>query len=209
MRGHKMDFSQNNISSNNSGFGLQANFNNKLSGLNLGTQKNNNNTTYYAKKGEPMYMKEMDADEDGIVSFDEFKDYCTSNGISAKEMVRMVALANSFRTMQAQKRAEKAIEKSEKSGGPEQAESNNEAVYATRGDGKYNPAMDTNNDDKVSYKEYIEYCNEHAQPHEHKTETKVEEGDNGEFKTSNAGKAIDTYSRNESDVPDSFIDELR
>ena len=89
-----MDLSQNSISSNSSNsFGLQTNFlNKKPAGLNFGMKTNNNNTAYYAKKGEPMYVKEMDADEDGIVSFDEFKDYCQANGISSKEMVRMVEM---------------------------------------------------------------------------------------------------------------------
>ena len=106
-----MDLSQNSISTNSSNsFGLQTNFlNKKPAGLNFGMKTNNNNTAYYAKKGEPMYVKEMDADEDGIVSFEEFKDYCQANGISSKEMVRMVEMANSYRTMQAQKKAEKEI----------------------------------------------------------------------------------------------------
>ena len=32
----------------------------------------NMNNSYYAKKGEPMYMAEMDSDGDGVVSLDEF-----------------------------------------------------------------------------------------------------------------------------------------
>ena len=91
--------------SNNS-FGLNTNFSRKV-GLNSNLQKNN--SAYYAKKGEPMYLKEMDADEDGIVSFDEFKDYCKEQWISAKEMVKMVEMANSYRTMQSQKKTTKNI----------------------------------------------------------------------------------------------------
>ena len=47
-----MDFSQNNISANNSNsFGLQANFLNKKSGgLNFGMKTNNNQSAYYLKK---------------------------------------------------------------------------------------------------------------------------------------------------------------
>ena len=142
-------------------------------------------------------MKEMDADEDGIVSFDEFKDYCQANGISVKEMVKMAELAASYRTRKAQERAEDKIQnKSEnKSDSVEDA-----AVYAKRGDAKYDEVMDTNNDDKVSYKEYIEYCKEHAKPQEEKANTKVEKTEDGEFKTTSLGKAINSYSKNESEI---------
>jgi len=198
-----MDFSQNNISTNSSNsFGLQTNFlNKKPAGLNFGMKTNNNNNSgFYAKKGEPMYMKEMDADEDGIVSFDEFKDYCQANGISSKEMVRMVEMANSYRTMQAQ-----GVNKKSNAKRKEQ-EVESEAVYAKRGDGKYDEAMDTNNDDKVSYKEYIEYCKEHSQPQEQKSDTKVSESEDGEFKTISTGKAINSYTQSETESAENFVD---
>ena len=196
-----MDYSQNNISMNNSGFGLQTNFlNNKTSGFN--TQKSNN-SAYYAKKGEPMYMKEMDSDEDGIVSFDEFKDYCHANGISAKEMIRMAEMASAYRTMQAQKKAEKEVKKQ----GNSDNNIDDAAVYARRGDGKYDEAMDTNNDDKVTYKEYIEYCEENSKPQEQKANTKVDEKDDGEFKTTSSGKAVSTYSQNESAPAEGKVDD--
>lgn len=205
-----MDLSQNNISSNsNNSFGLQTNFLNKKSaGLNFVMKTNNNNSGFYAKKGEPMYMKEMDADEDGVVSFEEFKDYCEENGISPKEMAKMVQMASSYRTMQAQKKAEKEIEKQSKSENqPEIKEVESEAVYAKRGDGKYDEAMDTNNDDKVSYKEYIEYCKEHSQPQKQKSDTKISESEDGEFKTTNTGKAINSYAQTETESAEGFIDE--
>ena len=205
-----MDFTHNNISASNSGgFGLQTNFlNKKPVGLNFGMKANNNNSAYYAKKGEPMYMKEMDTDEDGIVSFDEFKDYCQANGISSREMTKMVQMANSYRTMQAQKKAEKSIEKQNKSKNqPEIKEVESEAVYAKRGDSKYDEVMDTNNDDKVSYKEYIEYCKEHSQPQEQKSDTKVSESEDGEFKTTSTGKAINSYTQSETESAENFVDE--
>ena len=65
---------QNNISGS---IGFNSNFNTmKTNNLNFNNHKTNNNAAYYAKKGEPMYMKEMDADEDGVVSFEEFRNYC-------------------------------------------------------------------------------------------------------------------------------------
>ena len=70
---------QNNIS-NNMNIGMQSSFlKTQNAGIKMNTQ--NNNSAYYAKKGEPMYIKEMDADEDGIISFDEFKSYCDEKGI--------------------------------------------------------------------------------------------------------------------------------
>ena len=202
-----MDFSQNNILSNsNNGFGLQANlFNKKPGGINFGLKTNNNTGAFYAKKGEPMYKEEMDADEDGIVSFEEFKDYCVGNGISPKEMVKMVQLANSYRAMQAQKKAEKEIKQTQSKN--ENNETDNEFVYAKRGDSKYEEVMDTNNDDKVSYKEYIEYCKEHSRTREQKFDTKIQETKNSEFRTLNLGKAMNSYSQINPESEKSFIDE--
>ena len=82
-----------------------------------------------------------------------------------------------------------------------------EVVYAKRGDGKYDEAMDTNNDDKVSYKEYIEYCKEHSQPQEQKSDTKVSESEDGEFKTTSTGKAINSYTQSETESAENFVDE--
>ena len=141
-------------------FGLQSIFSAKKPlGLEYGKKLNNNNTAYYAKKGEPMYMKEMDADEDGVVTIDEFKYYCQANNISPKEMLRMLEMGNAYRTMQAQKKASNKIESSQKSD-----DSDDEAVYAKKGDAKYDEAMDANSDDKITYKEYVEYCRENAKP---------------------------------------------
>ena len=53
----------------NKSFGIQAN--------NFSNSKN----AVYATKGEPMYQKEMDADEDGVITLKEFMDYCDEKGI--------------------------------------------------------------------------------------------------------------------------------
>lgn len=180
--------------SNNS-FGLNTNFSQQVS-LNSNLQKNN--SAYYAKKGEPMYLKEMDADEDGIVSFDEFKDYCKEQGISTKEMVKMVEMANSYRTMQSQKKTSKNIQKSS----PDTKEIESEAVYAKRGDAKYDEVMDINNDDKITYKEYIEYCREHSKTKEKKSSASDDEN----VKSSKSSKAINAYS--EKEAPEGRIEEV-
>lgn len=191
-----MDFAQNNVSANNNnGFGLQTNFlNKKPAGLNFGMKTNNNNSAYYAKKGEPMYLKEMDADEDGIISLDEFRDYCKEKGFSSNKITKMLETAVMYRTLMKDK------DNKDNKG-------NKEIVYAKRGDGKYDEAMDTNNDDKVSYKEYIEYCKEHSQPQEHKSDTEISESGEGEFKTTSLSKAAQAYANTENGVPESRIED--
>ena len=176
--------------------------NSRVPALNSNSRTNGNTNAYYAKKGEPMYMKEMDADEDGVVSFDEFKDYCQANGISTKEMVRMAEMASSYRVMKAEQKAEKSIIKDNKKNTSDVEEANDGGVYARRGDGKYDEVMDTNNDDKVTYKEYMEYCKEHA-----KSDKKSSINDK-DFETKNTEKAIETYSEKRTEEPENFVDDI-
>lgn len=193
---------ENNISNNT--FGFQNNLQIKNSaGLNFTNKSKLNNLGYYAKKGEPMYMKEMDADDDGVITLDEFKEYCQANGISAKEMVRMLQLAASYRIRKAN---EDASKDSGKKSDKDAKEVESEAVYARRGDGKYDELMDTNNDDKVTYREYIEYCKENAKHQEKKSDTKIEEGENGEFITVDAGKAAEAYAKNDDFKPEITVE---
>lgn len=190
---------QNNIS-NNTSFGLQSNFL-KTNNTGINQIHSKSSSAYYAKKGEPMYIKEMDADEDGIVSFEEFRDYCDEKGIPVAERIKMTQMASSYRMMQTQKKAAEKAKKEDEA--EKQTETDNEseketaAVYAKRGDGKYDELMDANNDDKITYKEYIEYCREHSKPQEEKANTKAETTEDGEFKTTSSGKAINAYSQQE------------
>lgn len=196
-----MNISQiNNFSNETNAFGLQTNLpNKKPMSLNFG-MRTINNTCFYAKKGEPAYMKAMDTDEDDIVSFEEFKDYCEENGISPKDMAKMVQIASSYRTTQAQNDAEKTIEKQGKSEAQSKIkEISSEALYAKRGDDKYDKAMDTNNDGKVSYKEYMEYCRENSKVQEQKFNTKISKSVDGKFTTKSIGKAINAYAAQESE----------
>ena len=177
--------------------------NSRVPALNSNSRTNGNTNAYYAKKGEPMYMKEMDADEDGVVSFDEFKDYCHENGISTKEMIKMVEMGNSYREMMnnTQKSDNNKKNNSIDTQVNELLEKinskTNDRVYAVRGDEKYDEVMDTNSDDKVTFKEYIDYCTEHAKTNAQKSNTRVEQTENGVFKTSSYGKAINAYARSE------------
>ncbi len=202
-----MDLFQNVISSNNSkGFGLQTNFINKKSASSNLVMKTNYNSVYYAKKGEPMYMKEMDEDEDGIVSIDEFRDYCKANGISGKKMTEMLMLANSYRVTQEQKKKEESKKYSKSENQHEEKEIETEAIYAKRGDSKYDETMDLNNDDKVSYKEYIEHCQEHAKTKDKKSDTKISELEDEVFKTINTVKILNSYVQSETEFVNNFVD---
>ena len=202
-----MDLSLSSVSSN-SLYGLQASQNNlKTSGVSVNT--NNTNSAYYAKKGEPMYMKEMDADDDGVVSFDEFRDYCKENNISTKQMVNMVQMANNYRTLQAEEKVSQSIANKTESDSKSSitpieinTDDGSGNVYAKRGDSKYDEAMDTNSDDVVTYKEYIDYCKEHAKTSEKKSDTKVEETEDGSFKTSSTSKAVNAYASSEAEAPE-------
>lgn len=204
-----MDLFQSNIALNNNskGFGLQTKLINKKSVNSNSAMKTNNKSVYYAKKGEPMYMKEMDSDEDGIVSIDEFRDYCKENGFSDKKMAEMIMLANSYRVMQEQKKKEES-KKHNKSENQQQEEKDVEleAIYAKRGDSKYDEVMDANNDDKVSYKEYIEYCQERKKTQDKNSDTSINEEADEVFKTINTTKVLNSYMQSETEFSESFVD---
>lgn len=201
-----MNISQINDSTETNAFSLQTNLlNKKTLGLNFG-MKTINNTCFYAKKGEPSYMKAMDADEDDIVSFEEFKNYCEENGISPKDMMKMAQIASSYRTMQEQKEVGKTIEKQVESRAQSKIEEiGSEAYYAKRGDSKYDEAMDINSDGKVSYKEYLEYCMKNSKVQEQKFNTKINKSEDGKFTTKSIGKAINAYANQESEQAEGMV----
>lgn len=184
--------------------------NTRVPALNSNSQTNGLSDAYFAKKGEPMYMQEMDADEDGIVSFDEFKDYCKDKGISSKQMAKMVQMGNSYRELmnQMQKSGEKSNLVNIQAGDLlEKINSkNDDKIYAVRGDDKYNEAIDANADDKITYKEYVDYCVEHAKTNEQKSNTRVVQTENGEFRTSSSEKAVNAYARSEAQPVQSMFE---
>lgn len=182
--------------SNNS-LDIQSLLINGANGVNRTNNRNDttNQTAEYARKGEPMYMEEMDADEDGVVTLDEFREYCKSQGMNTRDMVKMSQMAASYRTMKAESETIDYISKLIPHNSPLK-QSNNESVYAKQGDGKYNISMDSNHDKMVSYKEYMEYCQKNAGSHELKSNAKAEETENGNLKITNSGKAIEAYGKN-------------
>jgi hypothetical protein len=179
-----------------------------MNGINSANRSDNGGdtkekTAYYAKKGEPMYMAEMDSDEDGIVTLDEFRDYCKSNGIKTNSMLKMSKMAASYRTMQAENEAiSNLIPKVHPL-----KQNNSEPIYSRQGDGRYNLSMDANKDKTVTYKEYMEYCRKNAVPDRMKADAKAEETDNGGLKITNTGKALETYKSHEASALRSTFEE--
>ena len=114
------------------------------------------NEPYYAKKGEAIYQKDMDSDEDGVVTFDEFKDYCEQNNIPKEKINEMVKNWVALRSIQGMKK---------------DSDENNlkEFLYSQKGDYKYEEKMDVNSDNKVTYQEYMQYCKDHAKIQESKS----------------------------------------
>lgn len=179
-----------------------------LNSTNVQNRTNNVNdaktqTAEYAKKGEPMYMAEMDTDEDGVVSLDEFRDYCKSKGISTKSMIKMSQMASTYRTMKAEDEAINYISKLIPNVGPKlkQIDSN-----TSNNNNKFNISNDINNEKNVSYKEYMEYCQENAASHESKAYAKVEENNGISLKISNYGKAFQSYENNKQSLLNTFED---
>ena len=148
------------------GIGLGVtNIGNKSFGIQTNNFSNSKNAVY-ATKGEPMYQKEMDTDEDGVITFKEFMDYCDENGIGYKERVLML---NNRMTYQLNKKAaessEKVQQEAEKSEESENTEENNnsEKVYARKGDSNYEEVIDGNDDGTITYAEYMEYCRQQSE----------------------------------------------
>jgi len=191
-----MSLSQIEVSFNNTFSLYSSALDSETSAHNNNTATSSNTSAYFAKKGEPMYMKEMDTDEDGIVSFDEFKDYCKNKGISTSEMKKMVQMGNSYRELmnQTQRDKKKNPINDQVNELLEKINSKfNDKIYAVRGDDKYNEAMDSDGDNKITYKEYVDYCIEHSKTKNLKSDTQIEKTNNGEFKTTSAGTAINAY----------------
>lgn len=154
----------------------------------------------YAEKGDPIYQKEMDSDEDGVITFEEFKDYCLENDISADEMKQM--LKNRLNYQLGNEREKISAEIRE-------IKSDSEVVYAKEGEEDYDKEMDEDGDGKITYEEYMKYCEEHE---ETKTEKEPEKAviesstDNEKVVIKNSGKAVNKYSESENTKTETKIE---
>lgn len=168
--------------------------------LNSYSGNKNNSNSYYAKKGEPMYQEDMDSDRDGIVTFDEFKDYCKVNNISSKDMTDMMEMRMAYRMSQIAERT--AYSTSEKN----KSVNNLDLIYANDGDTKYDSELDINDDSKISYTEYLRYCAQNARMEAKNSDTKIVENNKKQFMTVSYGHASNAYNKVESETPEGKIE---
>ena len=200
------------------GIGLGVtNIGNKSFGIQTNNFSNSKNAVY-ATKGEPMYQKEMDVDEDGIITFKEFMDYCDENGIGYKERVLML---NNRMTYQLNKKAaessEKVQQEAEKSEESENTEENSdsEKVYARKGDSNYEEVIDGNEDGKITYEEYMEYCRKQSEnsagqeilPKAEAVKTENPETNEEQIVVKDYAKAFKSYTKSEQKAEGKIEDE--
>lgn len=170
---------------------------NTASGFNnTGVEKNE--TVIYAKKGEPMYQKEMDADEDGVITLEEFRDYCKEHDISVKQQQQMLRDRLNYQLQ---------TERVQSSDEISQIRSEAKAVYAKEGDDNYKEEIDSNADGKITYDEYMKYCEEQKKLQETKQPEKAEVSTTeDQVVVKNEGKLINQYAKAETDEPESKVE---
>ena len=119
--------------------------------------KNNQKTSPYsniilAKKGSAGFIKQMDLNNDGQVSLEEFNKYCEENNISEKDKLQMLQAIISANS------DDKTVKSNLKDDDETKVE--DKAIYAKKGDEKYNEDMDLNKNGVVTYAEYLKYLND-------------------------------------------------
>lgn len=159
-----------------------------------------NDEVVYARKGEPMYQKEMDADEDGIITFQEFNDYCDENDISYGQRSEMLQNRLHFQLHTDRARVSEEIR---------QIKSDSDAVYAKEGDDEYSEEIDEDGDGKITYDEYLRYCEEQEKLQDEPQPEKAKLGTNDDEQIiiKNEGKAINKYAQTEAKEPESKVEE--
>ena len=164
----------------------------------------NKSDIYYAKKGEPTYQVDMDTDEDGIITFDEFRTYCKDNNISGSKMAEMLKLRMTY---QMTKNDSEPVNKIENIGEKSNYTLGNlDLIYAEENDSKYEENMDTDGDSKISYKEYLRYCEKNARTEAKNSDTKIRENDKSKFMTVSYGKITNAYNKVEAEVPEGKVE---
>ena len=194
-----------------------ANTNNQSFGIQNNSFSKGKNAVY-ATKGEPMYQKEMDTDEDGVITFKEFMDYCDENGIGYKERVLML---NNRMTYQLNKKtaesSEKVQQEAEKAEESENTEENNdsEKVYARKGDTNYEEVIDGYDDGTITYAEYMVYCRKQSEnsadqafsPKAEAVKTENPETKEEQIVVKDYAKAFKSYTNSESKAESKIEDE--
>lgn len=172
----------------------------------LGTQfgENSSSNIYYAKKGEPTYQVSMDTDEDGIVTFDEFRNYCKDNDISANEMKKMLELRTAY---QLSKSSTDPVNKVENIDEKDKYKFGSlDLIYAEKNDSIYDESMDSDKDSKISYREYLKYCEQNARTEAKNSDTKIRENDKSKFMTVSYGRISNAYNKIELEAPEGKVE---
>ncbi|MGN0018481.1 MAG: hypothetical protein ACI37S_05515 [Candidatus Gastranaerophilaceae bacterium] len=111
-----------------------------------------NSNVILAKKGSAGFIKQMDLNNDGQVSLEEFNKYCEENNISEKDKLQMLQAIISANS------DDKTVKSNLKDDDETKVE--DKAIYAKKGDEKYNEDMDLNKNGVVTYAEYLKYLND-------------------------------------------------
>ena len=81
-----------------------------------------------------------------------------------------------------------------------------ELIYAEDGESKYNKDLDTNKDSKISYIEYLRYCEQNAKMEAKNSDTKIVNHNKNKFMTVSFGHASNAYSRIALEAPDGKVE---
>lgn len=151
----------------------------------------------YAEEGQPMYQKDMDKDEDGVITLEEFNTYCDENDISYSQRKQM--LENRLNYQMSTEFVNVSTEISK-------IKPKEEDIYAIEGDEKYDEEIDENGDGKITYDKYIKYCEEHEKDtQENSSNAKIEKEEEAVV-IKNPSKAISSYTKTENSETKSKIE---
>ena len=167
-------------------------------GFKFGNNINANSNSYFAQKGEPIYQKDMDSDNDGIVTFDDFKNYCKENDISSKQMAKMLQNRIAYQLSKENVNSEQAQ--------PQLKTGSLDLIYAESGEDNFDEKMDFNSDSKISYAEYLRYCEQNAKTAIKHSDTKIKEDSKNRFMTISFDKIATAYQKNTGEVLEGKIE---
>jgi len=95
--------------------------------------------SYFAKSGDIIYDDSIDLNKDGIVTFDEFAQYCSENNVSKTETNQMLKIQKGLKAIEILNNAQKT--------------NTSQTLFGYQNANQ----IDSNSDGTISYQEYIEY----------------------------------------------------
>ncbi len=149
-------------------------------------QSNKSGNVVLARKNDPGYMKSMDYDNDGVITMEDFNQYCEKNSIDGNGRLRLLTIILLSKTTS-------EIKKEIQEKNPQDFNDKNKET-----DSQF---AKENNGEKISYQEYIEYYDKKYTQNE---DIKKEENKNP--KDIKIKKALDAYSTKEEEKPEIKID---